>query len=131
MLTKKTPDTIKGNLTIKAQGVENTLLLTYHNHSPEEYEAFVQNPENLKVPDSIITDGDTVPRMFSSKSVWPSPPARRPLTLAATVSDSQSPMSKPSEAYPASSIPDSILRMRSPVGRLETMLTRPPGLLPP
>ena len=56
MLTKKTPETIKGNLTIKAQGVENNLLLTYHNRSPDEYEAFVQNPENLKVPDGVTSD---------------------------------------------------------------------------
>ena len=53
MLTKKTPETIKGNLKVKAQGVENSLLLTYHNRSPEEYAAFVGNPENLKVPDGV------------------------------------------------------------------------------
>lgn len=53
MLTKKTPETIKANLQIKAQGVENTLILTYHNHSPEKYEGYVSNTENLKVPDGV------------------------------------------------------------------------------
>lgn len=51
MLTKKTPDTIRTTLTIKAQGVENTLLLTYHNRTADEFDEFVRNPENLKVPD--------------------------------------------------------------------------------
>lgn len=59
MLTKKTPETIKASLTIKAQGVENTLILTYFNHTPEKYEAFTANPENLKVPDSV-QGNDTV-----------------------------------------------------------------------
>ena len=53
MLTKKTPETITATLKVKAQGVENTLQLTYHNRSPEEYEAFVRNPENLKVPEGV------------------------------------------------------------------------------
>jgi hypothetical protein len=53
MLTKKTPDTIKGNLKVIGQGVENSLLLTYHNRSPEEYDAFIKNPENLKTPDGL------------------------------------------------------------------------------
>ena len=51
-LTKNTPKEIKASLTIKAQGVENTIMLTYHNHDPEAYEAFVSNPENLKIPES-------------------------------------------------------------------------------
>lgn len=51
MLTKKTPDIVKANLTIKAQGVENSLMLTYHNYPPEKYEAFVQNPENMRPPE--------------------------------------------------------------------------------
>ena len=51
MLTKKTPDTIKASLSIKAQGVENTLMLTYYNHAPDKYEAFVSNPENMKPPE--------------------------------------------------------------------------------
>lgn len=53
MLTKKTPETISARLTIKAQGVENTLLLTFHNHSPEKYDAFLKNPESLKTPDGL------------------------------------------------------------------------------
>lgn len=53
MLTKKTPETIAARLTVKAQGVENTLQLTYHNHKPEDYQAFVSNPENLKAPDDV------------------------------------------------------------------------------
>lgn len=56
MLTKKTPDTIKASLKIKAQGVENNLLLTYHNRTPEQYEEFVANPENLKVPEGVTSD---------------------------------------------------------------------------
>lgn len=52
-LTKKTPDTIKATLKVKSQGVENTLMLTYHNRSPDEYEKFVKNPENLKAPDDL------------------------------------------------------------------------------
>ncbi len=53
MLTKKTPDQIRTTLTIKAQGVENNLILTYHNHSPDDYEAFVKNPEMLKIPEGV------------------------------------------------------------------------------
>ena len=53
MLTKKTPDTIKASLKVKAHGVENSLLLTYYNRSPDEYKAFVENPENLKVPEGV------------------------------------------------------------------------------
>lgn len=53
MLTKKTPETISARLRIKAQGVENDLLLTFHNRSPEEYEAFTRNPENLNVPEGV------------------------------------------------------------------------------
>lgn len=53
MLTKQTPDTVAARLTIKAQGVENTLQLTYHNHKPEVFKAFFENPENLKVPDDV------------------------------------------------------------------------------
>lgn len=56
MLTEKTPDTIKASLNVKAQGVENTLLLTYYNRTPDEYEAFLKNPENLKVPDDVTSD---------------------------------------------------------------------------
>lgn len=56
MLNKKTPETIKANLKVKGQGVENTLLLTYHNRSPDDYDAFVKNPENLKVPDGVTHD---------------------------------------------------------------------------
>ena len=56
MLTEKTPATIKASLKVKAQGVENTLLLTYHNHSPEQYQAFIANPESLKVPDGVEND---------------------------------------------------------------------------
>lgn len=51
MLTKKTPEKIKTILKIKAQGVENTLQLTYKNHAPEKYQEFISNPENLKVPE--------------------------------------------------------------------------------
>lgn len=56
MLTKKTPETIKATLTIKAQGVENTLMLTYNNHSSEKFDEFRRNPENLKVPDDATHD---------------------------------------------------------------------------
>ena len=53
MLTKQTPETIAARLTVKAQGVENTLQLTYHNHKPEVFKAFIDNPENLKIPDDV------------------------------------------------------------------------------
>jgi hypothetical protein len=53
MLTKETPDTIKAMLKIKAQGVEKNLMLTYHNHAPDDYEDFIKNPENLKVPEGL------------------------------------------------------------------------------
>lgn len=56
MLTKKTPDTIKATLTVKAHGVENTLLLTYYNRSPDDYDAFTRNPENLKIPEGVTDD---------------------------------------------------------------------------
>lgn len=55
-LTKKTPDTISARLAIKAQGVENTLILTYHNHSPDEYEKFVSNSDNFKVAEDALND---------------------------------------------------------------------------
>src|SRR5690606_10773030 len=51
MLTKRTPDTTRTTLKIKAQGVDNTLLLTYHNRTADQYDEFVANPENLKSPD--------------------------------------------------------------------------------
>lgn len=53
MLTKSTPTTIAANLKIKAQGVENSLKLTYHNHSADDYDAFAQNTENFKVPEAL------------------------------------------------------------------------------
>ena len=53
MLTKQTPDVIKARLTVKAQGVETDLILTYHNHKPEVFDAFAKNPETLKVPDDV------------------------------------------------------------------------------
>lgn len=53
MLTKETPDTVKASLKIKAQGVEKNLMLTYHNHDADEYEKFISNPENLKVPEGL------------------------------------------------------------------------------
>ena len=56
MLTKQTPETVRASLTIKAQGVENNLLLTYNNRTADEYEAFVTNTENLKVPDGVTGD---------------------------------------------------------------------------
>lgn len=63
MLTKKTPETIKSSLTIKAMGVENTLLLTYNNRTYDQYKAFVGNPENLKVPDDVVNHDDAVRHM--------------------------------------------------------------------
>ena len=58
-LNKKTPETIQANLKVKAQGVENTLLLTYHNRSPGEYDKFVKNPENLKTDEADDLAGMT------------------------------------------------------------------------
>lgn len=59
MLTKKTPEQIKTVLKIKAQGVENTLQLTFHNHPPAKYQEFIQNPENLKSPEGT-SDNDAI-----------------------------------------------------------------------
>lgn len=56
MLTKKTPETIKATLKVKSQGVENTLLLTYNNRTPEQYKAFVENPENFTPPESVAAE---------------------------------------------------------------------------
>lgn len=66
MLTKKTPDTIRAELKITAQGVENTLLLTYFNRSYEEYQAFVQNPENLKPPEGVTGQNEAMAHMNAS-----------------------------------------------------------------
>lgn len=53
MLTKKTPETINARLRIKAMGVENDLLLTFYNRTPDEYDNFTKNPENLNVPEGV------------------------------------------------------------------------------
>ena len=53
MLTKNTPDTIPATLTIKAQGQQHTLKLTYHNHKPDKYDEFVKNENNLQVPEGV------------------------------------------------------------------------------
>jgi|SRR5690606_4596193 len=66
MLTKKTPDTIKANLKITAQGVENSLLLTYNNHSAEKFDEFRKNEENLKVPDGVGNDVDAFAHINAS-----------------------------------------------------------------
>lgn len=58
MLTKKTPETLKAMLTIKAQGEDNTLQLTYWNRTADEYDAFRTNPETAKIPDGVDTDND-------------------------------------------------------------------------
>lgn len=60
MLTKKTPETIKASLKHKAQGVENSLLLTYHNRTPEQFKEFVGNPENLTIPTDNEKSSDVV-----------------------------------------------------------------------
>ena len=54
-LTKDTPDTIKATLEVMAQGVKNTLMLTYHNRTPDEYDEFSTNPENLKAAEQVTT----------------------------------------------------------------------------
>lgn len=51
MLTKKTPEFIPAVLTIKAQGVENTLRLTYLNHPADVFDAYQKNTENFKITD--------------------------------------------------------------------------------
>lgn len=66
MLTKETPETIRSNLKIKAQGVETSLLLTYHNRSPDEYNEFVRNPENLKVPEGVKGELDGIAHINAS-----------------------------------------------------------------
>lgn len=55
-LTNKTPETIKASLKIKAQGVENTLQLTYRNYTQEQFTAFAQNEENFKLPENIKSE---------------------------------------------------------------------------
>lgn len=56
MLTKETPTTIAARLTVKSQGVENSLALTYNNKSYEEYDEFVKNPETFKIPEGLRED---------------------------------------------------------------------------
>lgn len=56
MLTKKTPDSIKGELVLSAMGERNTLLLTYRNHHPDKFSEFVKNEANLKVPEQYKGD---------------------------------------------------------------------------
>lgn len=70
MLTKKTPDTIKASLTIKAMGVENTIMLTYNNHTPDAYEAWTQNPENMKAPDSAVNELDVARHMHAGMALF-------------------------------------------------------------
>lgn len=53
MLTKQTPEKIATTLTVKAQGVENTLKLTYVNHTPAAFKTYTENTENFKVPDDV------------------------------------------------------------------------------
>lgn len=60
MLTKKTPETIKASLKINAMGTEQELLLTYHNYAPDDFDAWRQNPENLKARDSAKTEQDMI-----------------------------------------------------------------------
>ena len=55
-LTKKTPATIKGDLTIKAQGEQHNLLLTYKNYSQDVYDQFAKNEDNFKRPDALPDD---------------------------------------------------------------------------
>lgn len=40
-LKRKTPDTIKGDLTVECQGEKEKLLLTYRNLTPADYDAHV------------------------------------------------------------------------------------------
>ena len=70
MLTEQTPETIKATLKIKAQGVENTLLLTYHNHSPDAYDEFTKNPENMKAPDGGESDVMIVAHINASLALF-------------------------------------------------------------
>ena len=67
MLTKQTPTTLAARLTIKAQGVENTLILTYHNHNPDDFDAFRKNPESLKVPAELEKDQDAGIRFIQAQ----------------------------------------------------------------
>lgn len=67
-LTKKTPDTIKATLTIKAQGVENTLQLTYKNHSAEAFNAFARNEENFKMP-KAMEDANVPPFTYANAQI--------------------------------------------------------------
>lgn len=66
MLTKKTPDTIRTTLTVKAQGVENTLQLTYFNHDPDKYDEWVKNPENLNIPEAVQGEGNGIAHINAS-----------------------------------------------------------------
>jgi hypothetical protein len=56
MLTKKTPETIAARLTIKGQGVEQSLVLTYHNREQTAFDKFVSNPELTTFPESVGTN---------------------------------------------------------------------------
>lgn len=63
MLTKQTPEAIKAQLKIKAQGIETMLMLTYYNRTPEEYEAFTANKENLQIPTGVKSDAEGIAHM--------------------------------------------------------------------
>ena len=63
MLTKQTPDEIRATLSHKAQGVTNNIMLTYHNKTPDQFNEFVSNPENLKVPEDIKNENDAIAHM--------------------------------------------------------------------
>ncbi len=59
MLTVDTPAEIKSDLVFKGpDGAERTLKLTYVNRSPDEYDAFVNNPESMKAPSELTKQVD-------------------------------------------------------------------------
>lgn len=70
MLTKETPLQIKTSLTIKSMGVENTLLLTFVNRKPDDYEAFMANQENFKYPETATTQIEIQRHMNASVALF-------------------------------------------------------------
>lgn len=70
MLTKTMPATIPALLKVKTQGVEITLGLTFHNRTPDDFDAFIGNQENLKAPDGVTNEGEMLRHSNASVALY-------------------------------------------------------------